>query len=654
MKERIHKKRKSKRFIRFFLIITIGLFTTFAISIAIITSKMSYKMPKIMKVELYDNQNQKYLSYCNGKKQSYVKLEDISPNLVNAFISIEDKRFYKHHGIDFTRIGGAIFRNIKNKGLTEGASTITQQYVKNLYLTNEKTWKRKINEMFIAINIERNYTKDQILEGYLNSIYFDHGIYGVEDASIFYFNKHASELTLAEAATIASIPKGPTIYSPIKNPDNNKQRRDLILSELLSDNMITEKEYQIATSEKIKCTGNNPIDDANNAPYFQDLVLNELNKIPEVEQYKADGIKVYTTLDSNLYQEIIKSIEKRIPDTDIEVAIYAIEPSTGKVLSVIGGKDYTESTYNRAITSKRQPGSTIKPFLYLTALENGFTVSTAFMSEPTTFYYENTSYSPTNFMSIYANSNISMTYALATSDNIYAMKTHLFLGTDKLPKTLKRFGFSGNIPSIPSLALGTHEVSVRELTEGYATLANLGTKVTPTIITKITTLDDEVIYESKQSSTEIAKSSDVFLLNDAMTSIFDNNMTYNIRPTGVPIKSLLSTKYSGKSGSTDTDNWMVGYNPDIVVSVWTGYDDARIITDSTDMKFGKYIWADTVEAYYKISKKSPTWYEVPDNVIGMELSPLTGFYGKMDEYTKIMYFKKSNLPWYIEMFQEES
>lgn len=234
------------------------------------------------------------------------------------------------------------------------------------------------------------------------------------------------------------------------------------------------------------------------------------------------------------------------------------------------------------------------------------------------------------------------------------MKTHLFLGVDKLPKTLNRFGISGNIPNIPSLALGTYEVSVRELTEAYATIANLGTRVTPTIITKITTLDDEVIYEAKSSKTEIAKETDVFLLNDAMTSIFDNNMTYNIRPTGVPIKSLLSAKYSAKSGSTDTDNWMIGYNPDIVVSVWTGYDDARIITDNNDLKFGKYIWADTVESYYKVTHKTPSWYDVPDNVIGIELSPLTGFYAKMDEYTKTMYFKKSNLPWYVEMIYGEN
>lgn len=640
-------KKRLVKILKISIITSIFLLTIFSIAITIITTRMNYLMPDIISVELYDNNNTKYLSYSNGKKQSYVKLDNISPYLINAFISIEDKRFYNHQGIDLVRIGGAIIKNIQSSGISEGASTITQQYVRNLYLSSEKTWKRKINEMLIALNIEKNYSKDEILEGYLNSIYFDHGIYGVEDASIYYFNKHANELTLTEAASIASIPKGPTIYSPIKNPDNNKERRDLILSELLNDGIISLDEYNIAIFDEIICTGNNPNDDIENAPYFQDLVLTELDNIPEIKNYTSKGLKVYTTLNLDFYKAISESILKRSPTTDIETAVYAIDPENGYVLAVVGGKDYQKSTYNRAVSSVRQPGSSIKPFLYLTALENGFTVATTFMSEETTFYYNGNTYSPTNFQSIYAGFDISMAYALATSDNIYAVKTHLFLGLDKMVNTLKRFNFSGNIPAIPSLALGVKEVSVKELTEAYAILANNGLCIEPTIITKVTTMDDEIIYEANPKTTKVADSSDIYLLTEAMTSVFDNNMTYNIRPTGVAIKSLLSTKYAAKSGSTDTDNWMVGYNPDIVVSVWTGYDDNTPIITSEDAKFGKYIWADTVEAYYKITGITPSWYETPADVIGIELNPTTGFYAGFNEYTKIIYFKKDNLPWFI-------
>lgn len=610
-------------------------------------------MPDIINIELYDNNNNKYLSYSNGKKQSYVKIENINKHIINAFLSIEDKKFYSHHGVDIKRIGGAILKNIKNKSITEGASTITQQYVKNIYLTSEKTWKRKINEILISLYIEKNYEKNEILEGYLNSIYFDHGIYGIEDACIYYFNKNASEVTLAEAVSLASIPKGPILYSPIKNPNNNKERRELILNEMLKDNLISNDEYLNAINTEIICIGNNPNNDTKNAPYFQDIVINELSNIPEISQYLSKGLKIYTTLNTDLYQSIASSIENRTPNDEIQTAVYAIEPSTGHVLAVVGGNSYEKSSYNRAVSSSRQPGSTIKPFLYLTALENGFTVSNTFKSEKTTFYYNGKEYSPSNFQNIYANFDISMVYALATSDNIYAVKTHLFLGCDKLANRLKDFYFTGEIPSIPSLALGVKEVSLKELTEAYAILANNGTRIEPTYITKITTMDDKVLFEKPHKEKYIASINDTYILSESMTSIFDNNMTYNIRPTGVIIKSMLNGKFAGKSGSTDTDNWMIGYNPDIVVGVWTGYDNNSFIKTTDEARFGKYIWADVINSYYKIYNKEPSWYDTPTDIVGIELNPNTGFYGNFNDYIKTLYFDKYNLPWFVGIKKDE-
>lgn len=644
-------KRKINYIIKYSLIISMLTFIIVSITLLILTHNMDYSLPQISNVELYDKDNNKYLSYCNGNKQSYVELDNISTYLKNAFISIEDKRFYKHKGIDFIRIFGALFSNIKKGGLAEGASTITQQYVRTLFLSTDKTFKRKINEMLIAVNLETKYDKDKILEGYLNAIYFDHGMYGVEDASIYYFNKHANELTLAEAACIASIPKGPSIYSPIKNPENNLKRRNLILKELLNDQKISIDEYNNAIKEELNFVGNNPNNDYINAPYFQDIVINELKKNPDLIEASKKGIKVYTTLDSNLNSTIVNSINTRLPNEEIEIAVYVIEPSTGYVLSVIGGKDYTKSTYNRAVYSKRQPGSTIKPFLYLAALENGFTPATTFKSEKTTFYINKEPYSPSNYKDIYANQDISMTYALAVSDNIYAVKTHLFLGMTTLVNTLKKFGFSGDIPSIPSLALGTSEVSVFDLTSAYQILSNEGEKINPIYITKITDMDNNIIYETKKIKSNIANNSDVYILNEAMTSMFDNNMTYNIRPTGGAIASLLSHKYAGKSGSTDTDNWMIGYNPDILTVVWTGYDDNRKIVTLNESRFGKYVWADIVEGYYR--GRTSNWYTIPDDIISIDLNPLTGFYSGFNEYHKNIYFKKSNIPWYIKLLYYE-
>ncbi len=640
--------RKLLKISKIFLIVFVSLISVLVITFSIINYNLRYEMPEIFTIELYDNQNNKYLSYSNNRRQSYVTLDKISEYVIDAFISIEDKRFYDHQGIDFIRIGGAIISDIKNSGFVEGASTITQQYVKNLYLSSDKTIERKLNEVLISMNIERLYNKNEILTGYLNSIYFDSGAYGIEDASLFYFGKHASELNLVEACSLAAIPKSPSNYSPIKNPENNKNRRQLILKELYDDGKINEETYIKSKNADIFITGKNPQIDSNKAPYFQDLVLRELKTMGWLNDYTSRGLKVYTTLDSSLNESITKSIKKRLPNEEIETAVYAIDPSNGNVLSVIGGKDYKESTFNRAVDAHRQSGSTIKPFLYLAALENGFTPATTFKSEATTFYINNEAYAPRNYADIYADQDISMVYALAVSDNIYAMKTHLFLGTSVLVDTLKRFKISGDIPSIPSLALGTYEMSLQELTTAYSILASGGIYYEPTLITKITTFDDKVLYEKKDyEKSRIANSSDVYILNEAMTSIFDNNMTYNIRPTGGRLVSLLSHKYAAKSGSTKTDNIMAGYNKDILIVVWTGYDDSRIIENHEDTTFGKYIWAESVESY--LQGKQTSWYETPTDVISVDLNPMTGFYPEVGDYYKKIYFRRSNIPWYIEL-----
>lgn len=622
------------------------IFTLIVMGFIIISSTLDYEIPTIETIELYDNTNVKYLSYSNGKKKSYVKLDNISNYVINAFISIEDKRFFDHSGLDFIRICKAALVDIIKGEAAEGASTITQQYARNLFLTMDKTWKRKLSEMMIALNLESKYTKEEILEGYLNSIYFDHGIYGIEDASIYYFGKKANELSLLEAVTLAAIPKGPTIYSPINNPDNNQKRRLLILNEMYQDELITETEYQNAVSDQIIITGFNPDNQSTNAPYFQDVVLSELATIKGLENISYQGLKVYTTLDSELNNTINEKISLRI-ESDLQTSIIALNPKTSEVLSIIGGTNYEESSYNRAIKSKRQPGSTVKPFLYLTALENGFNVSTTFKSEKTTFYINGTKYSPGNYGDSYPNQEISMAYALATSDNIYAVKTHLFLGTNKLKNTLESFGISGDIPSIPSLCLGTYEVTNYEWSAAFQVLANEGKQIKPYVIKKITTFDGKLVYERKTSPSTIVNKSDVYLLNEMMNHIFDSKLVFNTRPTGVSIASRLTHKYAAKSGSTDTDNWMIGYTPEILVSVWTGYDDNRIILKKQDKVIAKYLWADIIESYLK--NKNTTWYKTPDDVISVSLDPITGFYASFNSYTKPLYFKKSNIPWYLRL-----
>lgn len=632
---------------KYVLLISMLTFLVLFVLLYSYSKKFKVTIPNIMNIEIYDNQGHNYLTLNNGNKQSYVPLNKISPKLINAFISIEDKKFYKHKGIDLHRMGGATIANIKANDIKEGASTITQQYARNLFLSQDKNFKRKIDEILIAINLESRYSKDEILEGYLNSIYFDHGIYGVEDASWFYFNKPCLDLSLAESAILASIPKGPSYYSPIKNPENNTKRKELIINELLKDKIISEDEANNALLENPKLHGFLPQNESYNAPYFQDLILSELNKLLYLKPQSKQGLKVYTTLDITLNKTIEESINKYYPtNSQIELAIYAINPQNGHVLSVVGGKDYEKSQFNRATNALRQPGSTIKPFLYYAALEHGFTPATTFQSSASTFYIDGVAYAPSNFANIYANQDITMAYALAVSDNIYAVKTHLFLGTNTLVNTLRDFGFTSKMRDNPSLALGTSEVSLSELVQGYAKIANLGRSIEPTLITKITDMNGKILYQKKDSvGRQIFDKAHCYILNETMTNVFDNRLALNINVTGAPIANMLTKKYAAKSGSTDFDGWIVGYNKDIVLGIWTGYDDSREIIMSDEQKYIKYIWAESIEGY--MQNRPNGWYDTPNNVIAMALNPINGLPHGPKNFTKLMYFKNDNLPWYI-------
>lgn len=622
-------------------------FTLISIALIIIflnyTFKVEVNIPTNQNIEIYDKNDNLILKLNNQNKQSYVKLENISKYLIDAIISIEDKRFYNHHGVDSLRIGGALISNIKNDEITEGASTITQQYSRMLYLTNDKTYKRKIEEIMIAINLERKYSKDEILEAYLNTLYFDHGIYGIEDASLYYFNKKAAELSLAEACILASIPKGPTLYSPIKNYERNKERKELILSELLKDQKINQDEYTKALNEEISFYKNIQKNDPYYSPYYQDLII---KKLKQLHIPNDRNLIIKTSLDLNLNKIIINSLNKYFPfDSDLQIAIIAMDPKTGEVLDVIGGANYEESTFNRAISSLRQPGSAIKPFLYYCALEKGFTPITTFYSGPTDFNINNKVYSPKNYLNIYPNQDVTMAYALATSDNIYAVKTHLFLGTSTLYSKLKELGFTSKIHNNASLALGTSEVYLNELVQAYAKLASLGKDVKENYIKEIYDDQGNLLYKANHLFDQILDSTTCYILSETMTNVFDNNLAININVTGSKISSMLTKKYAAKSGSTDSDNIMIGYNSKIVLGIWCGYDDNREIKN--DASFIKFLWADILEEYLKEYSKNECWYEEPNDVISIKLNPTSGKLANNYEYSKKLYFNINNIPWYI-------
>ncbi|ERJ13347.1 transglycosylase domain-containing protein [Haloplasma contractile] len=620
-------------------------FFIFLISTVYIKMQDPPEIEDLVAIKFYTDDGSEFFELNNNQKKNWIRLEDISPHMLEAIIAIEDKHFYEHNGFDFKRIVKALMENARSMSKKYGASTITQQYAKNLYLTPEKSYIRKAKEAYYTVLLEDNYSKDEILEGYLNTIYFGHGIYGVEDASLFYFGKSASELSISESAILASIPKSPTYYSPIANFDNNQDRKRIVLIMMLEDGFIDKQEYNKSLAKSDTIIGKSPHSSEDLAPYYQDVVVNELQKLDIKEDHFYKGLKVYTTLDQKLHKIARNTVDKVYPDhSSIQSAVYAIDPKTGYVKTLIGGRDYLTSQYNRAVSSTRHPGSTIKPLLYYSALEYGFTPTTTFRSEDTTFYLNTgEQYHPTNYAELYANKDITMALALAVSDNIYAVKTHLFLGQDVLPQTASRLGITTEMEPLPSLALGATGVHLSELTTAYAHFANYGRKVEPVYITKVTDLDGKVLYEHQPDPSQVLNPDLSFMMNHMMTSMFDPNMNDYIGVTGMQIYDDLTHKYAGKSGSTDDDNWMIGYNPELVVGVWTGYDDNTDLQNEEN-QFSKYVWQEVMEDYF--IGEEIGWFTPTDNVVGVPVNPNTGELATpRTRYSKIMYYLENTVPY---------
>ena len=567
---------------------------------------------------LYD----KDLNLINGTSDQWIKLEDISDYLINATISIEDKKFYKHHGFDYLRIAKSLYINFINGKTLQGASTITQQYAKNLFLDFDKTWERKLKEAWLTIQIESQYGKDEILEGYLNTINYG-GVYGIENASYYYFNKSASELSLAEASILAGIPKSPSNYSPILNYDKSKERQKLVLSAMVNNDYITEDEMEAALDTELTFYGYLEDNKLKTLRYYEDAVMDELETLDlPVSFLDTGGIKIYTTLDMNAQTILENSINDNFKSQELELASIVMNPNTGEVLALAGGKDYSVSQFNRALYSRRQVGSTLKPFLYYSALENGFTESTTFTSEKTTFVFSgDKTYSPSNYNDRYGNKNITMAAAVAYSENIYAVKTHLFLGEEVLVETLKRAGITSDLEPIPSLALGSEGITLIDMVTAYSTLASGGYKNIPHFITKVEDTNGNTLYEFKGEREPVLNSSLTYITNELLTSTYNYNFIDYNYPTCYDIAGKLTNKYSIKTGTTDTDHLIFGYNKDIVVGIWSGYDDNRPskVGDGTQIK---YMWVDIVENYLK--DKETKWYTMPNNVVGVLVDPISG------------------------------
>ncbi len=593
---------------------------------------------------LFDNKNNVFFQGSGSRE--WISLKEISKNVITATIATEDQHFYLHKGFDFPRIISAGVTNILSRSKSQGASTISQQYAKNLFLDFDKTWKRKWDEMWYTIELEADYSKDEILEGYLNTINYGHGMYGIENASQFYFGKSASELDLAESAMLVGIPKSPSHYSPITNLENAKKRQKYVLKAMRSQKKITEEAYQEAIDEELTYVGEKKSQNLSTIMYYQDAVMKELQTIKEIPStfLETGGLKIYTNLDLEEQTKLENTIQTVIPkESTIETATIVMNPNNGKVLALVGGRDYNRSPYNRAIDAKRQVGSTMKPYLYYAALENGFTASSTFTSEKTTFTYEkNKTYSPQNNNETYGNKPISMATAIAYSENIYAVKTHTFLGYDTLINMARRVGITSDLQAVPSLALGTSEISMLEMVTGYSCFANLGYKVTPHFIERIEDSEGNILYQAKEERELVLNPNLTFILNNLLTATYDSAyIDYNY-PTAISIASKLTHQYALKSGTTNTDTWYIGYNHDVITATWCGYDQNQDVV-SSEYKYARDIWLQTIEGY--MDGKEDVWYEKPDGVSATFVEPISGRLAtEQDEKKKMVYFLKGTEP----------
>ena len=618
-----------------FVVLLIGLYTY-----AYLSPKLDLKTSGSL--YLYDNKND--LVYQGSRSNEWANLEDISDNLKNAVIAVEDKNFYNHHGFDYLRIAKAMLTNIKKKSIVQGASTISQQYIKNLYLDFDKTWKRKAEEAMLTLELEVHYDKDDILEGYLNTINYGQGNMGIVNASSYYFNKKPSELTLEEAIMLAGIPKNPAGYNPVSNYEASLKRAWVVAKSMLNNGYIDEDTYNNLFKEKLEIFGQTKNNNLQMIMYYQEAVLNELSNIKKIPTslINAGGLKIYTTLDLKEQTSLENNILSNKVDDELQVASVIVDPKTGAVKALTGGMNYAKSQYNRALKSKRQVGSTMKPFLYYAALENNMTMSSSFRSEETTFNLASgKTYAPQNAGNIYASKEITMAAALALSDNIYAVKTNLFLGVDKMIDVAKRTGINANLDEVASLPLGTSEINILDYATGYTTFASGGYQKELYFIEKIEDIDGNVLYEHEDKNRLVINPNYTYILNEMMTSTTNDAYVDYTTPTALNIASTLTHKYALKTGSTNTDYWIVGYNPDRLMMMWMGYDNNKEVNGNVRNN-AKKIWALTIEE--SLNSINTTWYETPKNVIAIPLDAVTGKTTNNQNKVALYYYEKGTEP----------
>ncbi len=515
-----------------------------------------------------------------------VSIDDIPDNLKNAIIATEDKNFYYHRGFDTLGLIRSLITNIKAGSVKQGASTITQQLARILFLSNERTFDRKIKELIIAHRIEKTISKNQILEMYLNSVYLGSGTYGVLSASKTYFDKELDELTLAEAALIAGLPQAPSVYSPFTNPDAAIKRRNQVLKRMLKTGCITRKQYEEALKEELNLNKKPAIYSYNKAPYFVDYVLRELEDIGfDEREISQGGLRIYTTLNYKDQLAADRAVTKGLIDSGLtsdktQMALFSFSPTTGKILAYVGGKNYEKSQYDRIIDAIRPPGSSFKPFVYAAALQHGYSVNDIVEDKPVNF----NNWAPRNYGDKFRG-KIPLWKALAVSSNVVAASLIHKVGISSVIDIAKELGITTPLQYDLTISLGSNGVKLYDMAVAYGAFANGGFKVRPYSVVRVENSRGIVIYEAQPP-----KATKVLSFDTAAGMTF---MLKKVVEIGTGRAADIKREVAGKTGTTDDyrDAWFMGFSPDIVTGVWLGNDDNSKLPGITGGGLPARVWA---------------------------------------------------------------
>ena len=580
------------------------------------------------------------LSGPNREKRRMVKFADIPKVVVDAITSAEDKRFFQHSGLDPFRIVKAAYVDLKEGRKEQGASTLSQQLARGFFLDQDKSWRRKLAEVIITLQLEQKLSKDEIFEDYVNQVYLgwrgSFEIRGFGEAAEAYFGEDLSQIRLPEAATLAGIIQRPSKFNPYRYPDRTRERRNIVLTLMHQNGDISDRDYELAIGSPLTLAkgGTQSVD----APYFVDLVEDELQNKLQDTNFRSSAYHIYTTLDMNLQRAAVDAVRAGMQKVDeqvrrqkrfrgqvvpeAQVALIAIDPHTGEVKAAVGGRNYGMSQLNH-LMAKRQPGSIFKPFVYATALDTAIeggpqvlTASTTVMDEPTTFLFDGKAYEPRDFKNEY-HGMVTLRDALAHSMNVATVQVAEMVGYDKVVDMANRAGMNYKIQPTPAVALGAYEITPIEAAGAYTIFANHGDYVKPDFVSLVRTQDGKVLYKSKVEDKQVLDQRVAYLMTDLMEEVLRSGTAAGVRAQG------FTAPAAGKTG-TSHDGWFAGYTSQLLCIVWVGFDDNREL-DLEGAHSAAPIWGEFMKRAIQFREyRNAQPFDAPDGVITVDIDPQSG------------------------------